>query len=146
MKPSELLAKAQKQRIATDAGAAMHSRLQRVMIDEKIGQGDDDLIAKIKKNTDLIPFFDATSRVEIPIAGYINEKFISRRIDSMIIDDAQKIITFLDYKTDVDKTKLRDKYLSQMNEYFLLLTAAFPNYKINGFILWTNDFELEKII
>jgi ATP-dependent helicase/nuclease subunit A len=89
-------------------------------------------------------FFSDDSRAEAPIAGFISGKFISRRIDRLVITDGE--ILFLDYKTDVDKTARIDSYKKQLNEYAELLRGAYPSRKISGYILWLKDWSLERIV
>ena len=117
-------------KIATDTGKKMHTKMQGIIISD----------------TALTHFFTPNSKSEVPIAGHINGKFISRRIDRLIIDDTNKTIDILDYKTDTNKTAFIDKYTAQINEYATLLRDIYPNYTIRGYILWLHDFELTKII
>lgn len=130
---------------ATTHGTQMHARLQNVVIDGNITRGDSELVEKIQNVPDLLPFFTPNSRVEVPIAGTINNRFISRRIDRMVIDDISKNIDVLDYKTDTDYNVFRDKYISQLREYVTLLRTIYPDYTIGAYILWTHDFSLEKL-
>ncbi|MCL2749359.1 MAG: hypothetical protein FWE50_04785 [Alphaproteobacteria bacterium] len=144
MKLSEILAEKSRQKFATEHGTEIHRRLQFVFLDGSNAHGDSDLVEKIRKNPEIVSFFDKNSRAEVPIAGYVNGKFVSRRIDRLKI--TPEVIKFLDYKTDTDKTAFRDKYIAQIKEYTTLLHAAYPNHTIHGSILWTHDWELEKII
>lgn len=134
-----------KQKFATDAGTEMHSKMQKILIDDTLEIGDNTLIQKIKLKSELLQFFGKNSRVEVPIAGILHKKFASRRIDRLVKNDAEKTIIFLDYKTDSNKVLFRDKYVSQMKEYFELLQKTHPDYSICGFILWLHDFTLEKV-
>ncbi len=128
-----ILARYQHQKSATDAGVTMHKKLEFARTDDEI----------IKSHPELLPFFGPNAKTEVPIAGYINGKFISRRIDRMV-RNTDKIL-FMDYKTDTDKTRFYDQYVAQIREYSALLRAAYPGHNVHGFILWTNDFTLEEI-
>src|SRR5574344_1244952 len=86
----------------TAHGTQMHGRLQHLIIDGPNTRGDSGLVPLIQRNTDLVPFFAPNSRVEVPIAGTINNRFISRRIDRLCVDDDAKSISILDYKTDIN--------------------------------------------
>lgn len=130
---------------ATATGTKMHARLQRVFIDGSNTTGDADLISKISQNHEIAYLFAPSSQTEVPIAGIINSKFISRRIDRLIIDDQKKVIKILDYKTDTSHDTYHDIYVAQIREYASLLHAIYPDYKITGYILWTHDFSLEKV-
>ncbi|MCL2538007.1 MAG: hypothetical protein FWF34_01915 [Alphaproteobacteria bacterium] len=141
---SDFLKSHESQKHATDAGTVMHKRLQHVIIDGQGAQGDAMLAKKITAQPKIARFFASGARTEVPIAGKIREKFISRRIDRMIISDTE--IEFLDYKTDTDKSARRDLYAAQMAEYAALLRAAFPGRAVRGYILWLSDWELEKIV
>ncbi len=129
----EILNTAIRKKFATDAGTAMHRRLQCVTTDDEI----------IKSHPELAPFFGPNAKTEVPIAGVINSKFISRRIDRLI--HTGDTIIFLDYKSDTDKFARHENYVAQIHEYSALLHAAYPDAIIRGFILWTNDFTLEEI-
>lgn len=142
---SDLISNRKSQKFAIEQGLAMHAKMQHIVIDGDNEAGDPVLIEKIKSKPELIQYFNRASRVEVPIAGRIKDKFISRRIDRLIINDDSKSIVFIDYKTDLDKNALREKYIVQMREYAYLLRDIYPNYSVSGLILWLNDFTLEKI-
>lgn len=120
--------------------------MQGIIISDTTPHGDAEIRTKIAQHPELTHFFATNSKPEVPIAGHINGKFISRRIDRLIIDDTNKTIDILDYKTDTNKTAFIDKYTAQINEYATLLRDIYPNYTIRGYILWLHDFELTKII
>ncbi len=133
------------QKYATNVGNIMHHKLEFVMIDSDARVGDLALIGEIEKHTELLPFFVRNAQTEVPIAGYLQGVFVSRRIDRMVIDDKNKIISVMDYKTDTDRLENRDKYKKQLSEYKTLLQEVYPGYKIYGYILWLHDWCLEKI-
>lgn len=138
---------AKNKEFATQTGTKMHAILQHVVVDDVVGNnGSAEIIEIIQKHKDLKRFFVANAKTEVPIAGYINGRLISRRIDRMIIDHTAKTIDFIDYKTDIDQNTFIDQYKHQLNEYKKLLQSAYPDYKINGYILWVHDWELLKII
>ena len=122
----DLISEQEKQKYAIKQGTVMHNRLQFVVIDGDACSGDDDLVIEIKKHKDLLPFFVKESRTEVPIAGIIKNKFYSRRIDRLVIDDENKNIKILDYKTDVSHTENREKYIVQLSEYRILLSKIYP--------------------
>lgn len=135
------------QDFATSAGVSMHSRMQHVFFDvDGNSSGDKDITAKIGKNPELVEYMGKKSRTEVPIAGYINGRFISRRIDRLYINNDKKQIVVLDYKTDIDKGRFHDKYLEQLREYNVLLVNAYPDFKVTCKILWLNDFTLETVV
>ena len=133
------------QRFATTAGTKMHAALRKVTIDGTHSTGEPDLIAKITGVPLLAKFFCAESKTEVPIAGTINGRFISRRIDRLFIDSQKKTVTILDYKTDQDRTAFYNSYVAQIREYATLLQAVYPEHIITAYILWTHDFSLENI-
>lgn len=141
----DILNQCERTRFATDAGTQMHKRLQRVTIDGDKTSGDPDVVARISAKSELLPFFCVSAKTEVPIAGMIKGRFVSRRIDRLLVNTLDKTISVLDYKTDINKTINRDKYIAQVHEYVALLHAVYPDYAIKGYILWTNDFSLEKI-
>ena len=131
---------------ATGVGTKMHVLLQHIVIDGDIVHGNQDIIQKIKSNPELVRFFTPKSRTEVPIAGTVNGRFVSRRIDRLNIDDENRVIDILDYKTDVNPDAFYLSYVAQISEYAQLLRATYPAYTINCYILWTHDFSLEKIV
>lgn len=127
-------------KIATDIGTKMHARLQHTD-----STSSTDLAERMFTNPTLRRLFDSASQTEVPIAGIINGRFISRRIDRIRINHTDKIIEILDYKTDIAPENYRTKYILQIREYANLVHKLYPDYKIICYILWTHDFSLEQI-
>lgn len=142
----DFLIGAKNKEFATTNGTKMHAVLQHVIIDDDICCGDNDIIKTIKNKTELLPFFTKNAQTEVSIAGIINGIFISRRIDRLLINHNAKTIDFIDYKTDISKNEFIEKYKRQLTEYAQLLKSAYPEHKINGYILWLHDWKLQKII
>ena len=134
------------QKYATQSGTNTHLLLKHIIIDEDIQIGDKNIINQIKANQKLCKFFTKNAKTEVSIAGIVNNIFISRRIDRLLIEDSTKTIYFIDYKTDTDKSLFIDKYNKQLKEYAQLLKSAYPEHKIIGYILWVQDWDLEQII
>jgi ATP-dependent exoDNAse (exonuclease V) beta subunit len=141
----EIISEQTRTKYATKCGTDMHTQLQRITIDETGDAGNPDLINKIKSNPQLVRFFSAQSKTEVPIAGTIKNKFISRRIDRLCIDKQKKHIDIIDYKTDTAPDAYRAKYIAQIKEYAELLSAIYLDFSIDGYILWTHDFSLEQV-
>lgn len=131
---------------ATDTGTKIHNKMRQIVIDQNTMRGAPDLCEKISANPDLLRFFTPKSRTEVPIAGKINGRFISRRLDRIVTDDTTKSVYVLDYKTDISKSKFRQEYVKQIQEYISLLRDIYPSYTIHGYILWLHDFSLDKIV
>ena len=131
---------------ATQNGTEMHLLLKHIVIDNNAEIGDKNIIDKIKQYPEIMRFFTKNTKTEVAIAGVVNNIFISRRIDRLLIDSTNKIVEFIDYKTDTDKSLFIDKYKKQLHEYAQLLKSAYPEYKITGYILWVQDWNLEKIV
>ncbi|MBO5695993.1 MAG: hypothetical protein J6S06_00595 [Alphaproteobacteria bacterium] len=142
---SEILSRVDSTKIATQTGTQMHNRLMGIKIDGKSTTGDEELIQKISAVPGLSQYFGPLSRPEVPIAGFIGSVFVSRRIDRLYINDADKIIVVLDYKTDTDKTAFYSKYVAQLHEYITLLRQIYSDYDISARILWTHDWTLETV-
>lgn len=142
----DLLVQREKKAFATNAGTLMHSKLQRIIIDTDTERGDIDLIQKIKSLDILLKFFKKSARTEVPVAARQNGQIVSRRIDRVIVNSDAKTVLFLDYKTDLNQSDFKDKYIYQMNEYAGILRNIYPDYSVSGFILWLHDWELEKIV
>ncbi|MCL2017404.1 MAG: UvrD-helicase domain-containing protein [Alphaproteobacteria bacterium] len=141
---SDIITARESRKYAIEAGEKIHRQLSHILIDGDDTNGDAKLIEKIRTHPEIARFFEKNSRAEVPVAGFVNGKFISRRIDRMIV--TSDIIEFVDFKTDTDKTIHRDKYTAQVAEYEALLRTAFPNRTIHGYILWLHDWELESFI
>ncbi len=139
---AEFLSKKSGAKIATDHGTDIHRQLQFLQL------GDDtELAKKIKSDPELSRFWGLTSRAEVPVAGFVSGKFYSKRIDRLVFinDGAGQKILFIDYKTDTNRMR-RGDYENTMKIYATLLGAAYPDSKIFGFILWLNNWQLEKIV
>lgn len=143
---TEFLNEAKNKEYAIATGTQSHTVLQHIIVDANYTSGAPNIIQIIKTRPDLQPFFTNTAQNEVPIAGEIHGHFVSRRIDKLLINKATKTINFIDYKTDTDKSAYIDKYKKQLQEYAELLHSAYPEYKINGYILWLHDWVLDKII
>lgn len=132
---------------ATDTGTAFHKKMQFVVVDDEHGdKGDKEIIENIRSHPDLMPYFVASAKTEVPIAGEVDGKFWTMRIDRLLIDDKAKEIVFVDYKTDTNKTERIDHYKEQFYKYATLLRSAYPEYKVTGYILWKQDWTLDKLI
>ena len=141
----DLIAESRARKFATDAGTHMHERLRKITIDGQNISGDTTLAEKIINLDGCAKYFTPAAKTEVPIAGTINGKFISRRIDRMIIDNATQTICSLDYKTDINPDAFRYKYIAQLREYRELLKAVFPGHAISAAILWTHNWQLENL-
>ena len=84
----EMLTEYDNKKYATDTGSAMHQKMRFVnRLDDA-----DDIIKQIKSRPELAIFFTENAQTEVPVAAIINGKFVSRRIDRMIVDDENKIV------------------------------------------------------
>ncbi len=131
---------------ATNRGKDIHAKLSRIIFHNGNFCGDSDIVAHIKNNPELCEIMGVLSQSEVPIAGYINGTFLSRRIDKLYVNEKIKKIVVLDYKTDANKNLYREKYRVQLTEYRELLKQIYPDFNIVCKILWLNDFTLENII
>lgn len=134
-----------RQEYATAAGRKLHKQLQKIFFGSN-DVYDNELANKIKSVPDLIEIMGPLSRTEVPIAGFIDGHFISRRIDRLYVNEKAKKIVVLDYKSDINKNLFLKKYKEQLTEYHELLKQIYKDFKIECKILWTNDFTLENII
>lgn len=132
-------------KFATDAGTVAHARMQRIVIDGDVLRGDAEIVARVRNRVDLMPFFCSHALTEVPVAGYIRGKFISRRIDRMVVNDNDKTVLIMDYKTDVNPDNLRNAYHAQVREYIELVRQIYPGYSVRGYILWLHNFVLENV-
>lgn len=133
------------QKHATDAGTHMHDLLRQIKIDGAVQSGDADIVSRLLRLPELLPLFLSAAKTEVPVAGIVRGKFVSRRFDRMLIDWAGRCVYILDYKTDTDKNVYHDKYIAQLREYTELARQIYPDYKISAQILWTHDWTVESI-
>ncbi len=145
-KISDLMTKIASSEYATTIGRNMHIQMQRVFYTPNGWVGNKDLINHISHIPELREFMGELSRTEVPVAGTINGKFISRRIDRLYVNYDTKKVVILDYKTDMDKKLFFEKYREQLKEYYELLKQIYSGFDIECKILWLNDFTLENII
>ena len=132
-------------KFATDAGTAAHARMRHIVIDGDVLRGDAETVARVRNRVDLMPFFGSHALTEVPVAGRIRGKFISRRIDRMVVNESDKTVLIMDYKTDVNPDNLRDAYYAQVREYIELVRQIYPGYSVRGYILWLHNFVLENV-
>lgn len=141
----ELLNAHESQHFATDVGTRMHAKMQCITISDNETHGDADIIANIKSHPELLPFFAPAAMTEVPVAGTIRGRFVSRRIDRMVVNHDAKTVLIMDYKTNVNPDAFRNLYHAQVGEYMDLLCMIYPGCDVRGFILWTHDFSLERV-
>lgn len=122
-------------------GTAMHKHLQ--FIDANTPGILADAFVRFPQ---LVQMFGNGSKAEVSIAGYVNGRFVSRRIDRLHIDSATKTINVLDFKTDSNKEFRMSHYEQQLGEYKQLLQDAYPDYQVQCYILWTHDWTLVQVI
>ena len=135
------------QDFAMKSGTDMHAKLKKIFFDVNGGvSGDADIAAKLAHNKELIEYMGPLSRTEVPIAGYLDARFKSLRIDRLYLNDQTKQIVIIDYKTDLDKEKFHREYIAQLKGYQRLLTDAYPGFSVAAKILWLNDFTLENVV
>ena len=141
----EFLAEYDNTQCATKRGTEMHDKMRAIRIENGELCGDDEVVENIKKHPELMRFFGENSRAEVPVAAEINGHFISRRIDRLVIDDENRSVYIIDYKTDTDKDTLHQKYVTQVQEYVTIIKKIYPKYNVSGYILWLHDWTLESI-
>ena len=137
----DILTKYDKDQYAKDTGSQMHKKMRFV----NMLNADDEVVKQIKSRPDLAVFFTDNARCEVPIATMEDGKLLSRRIDRMVVDDDNKIVYILDYKTDIDKNTFHANYVAQVQEYVAIIKKIYPEYKVYGYILWLHDWSLEKL-
>ncbi|MDR0967795.1 MAG: hypothetical protein LBL75_03150 [Rickettsiales bacterium] len=137
-KLTEFLQKKESEKFAMNTGKKIHHELQFLQLTD-----DTKVAKKIRDNEFLSQFWEPGSRAEVPISGFVNGHFYSKRIDRMVVLD--KDILFFDYKTDTTRIR-REDYKKTIEIYAKLLKSAYPDYNIQGYILWLHDWGLENII
>lgn len=143
--PMEIIATRRKMQYATDAGTRMHDILRRITIGPTDTSNYPEIVAKIMSCPGAAEYFTNDAQTEVPIAGRINGKFISRRIDRMVIDHTNRRIKIMDYKTDTHPEQMRGKYITQLHEYCDIMHEIYHDFKITAVILWTHDWHMEYV-
>ncbi|MBO4626083.1 MAG: hypothetical protein J5679_02285 [Alphaproteobacteria bacterium] len=141
----KLLTKYDNTQFATQNGTEMHRKMRALCMKSGALVGDTSIVENINKRPELLGFFGAGSMAEVPVAAIINGKFVSRRIDRMVVDDKNRIVHIIDYKTDTDKAAFRSVYVVQVQEYISIIKKIYPKYRVCGYILWLHDWTLEKL-
>ena len=141
----ELLTEYDNSQYATQNGTEMHNKMRALRVVDGELIGDDEIVQNIKNRPEIARFFVPNSRVEVPVAAIINGCFTSRRIDRMVVDDDNRVIHIVDYKTDVNKDVFHQKYIAQLREYITIVKKIYPKYSVVGHILWLHDWTLEKL-
>ena len=111
-----ILSDIEKQKFATSTGKQTHAILQ-YYSGSNTKNLDNELYKKFSTNKELDKFFCADSKAEVPVAGYINGRFVSRRIDRLATNHDDKTVYILDYKTDSDKNVFHDKYVATRDRH-----------------------------
>ncbi|MBO4700801.1 MAG: hypothetical protein J5620_03590 [Alphaproteobacteria bacterium] len=145
-KIQDLINAKSRQEYATTAGRAMHTQMQHIFYTGHGWVGNANITKRISGISELMEYMGVLSRTEVPIAGTVNGKFISRRIDRLYVNNDTKKVVVLDYKTDADKNLFYKKYCEQLTEYYELLKQIYKGFNIECKILWLGDFTLENII
>ena len=134
------------QDFATSHGINVHAQLSKIVYQNNQFIGNQNIISRITSNQELSEIMGSLSRAEVPVAGYVNGVFLSRRIDRLYVNPNTKTVIILDYKTDTNKETNYEKYRAQLSEYYKLVKQIYPDFNVMCKILWTNDFTLENII
>ena len=128
-KISDLINKISRSEYATATGRSMHAQMQGVFYGVEGWVGDKNIINSISQIPELKEIMGPLSRTEVPLAGIVNGKFISRRIDRLYVNNYTKKVVVLDYKTDVDKKLFSEKYREQLTEYYELLKQIYNGFE-----------------
>ena len=147
MKLNDIINQIQHEKFATQTGAHVHVAMRHVVLgDDGDSCGDAELVARVRAHSELVPLFHVDAQTEVPVAGYINGTFISRRIDRMRVFDDTRRVVFVDYKTDVNPDNTGDRYRRQLTEYAQLLAEIYPDYQIEGYILWLHNWMVTPVV
>ena len=97
-----------------------------------------------KEHCDL---FSQNSKSEVPIIGEVDGKFISAKIDRLVVKEDKVLI--VDFKTNRPAAKILtdvpDIYLKQMATYKTLLKNIYPDKNVETYLLWTNTCNMMKV-
>ena len=88
-KIENILLEQEKTKYATETGLYQHMKMKSICTETN--DGDSELQERIKKNPILERFFNKDARTEVPIAGYINEKFVSRAPEAKVQEERDKL-------------------------------------------------------
>ena len=82
---------------ATTTGTDVHTRMSKIKFQNGGFVGDKEIVSKIKTNAELCEIMGPLSRAEVPLAGYIDGTFLSRRVDRLYVNRNTKTTRILHY-------------------------------------------------
>lgn len=104
-------------------------------------------ILKLYDNETFAFIFGPDSYAEVPVAGEIDGRIVSARLDRLYVG-ADRIIV-VDFKTNrpaaAELTDVAPLYLKQLTAYRRLVEKIYPQKPVETYILWTNSANLMKI-
>ena len=81
--------------------------------------------------------------------GISDGKFISGQIDRLIVDEKEKKVIVVDFKTNRPAASnindVPQAYITQLAVYKNLMKQIYKDMDIETYILWTNTLKLMKI-
>lgn len=103
----------------------------------------------ILNHPDYSVIFGTGSQAEVPLTGMVGDKLLSGQIDRLLVDQAQKKIWIIDYKTNrpppLEEKDVPEIYRNQMRSYKQALTEIYPDYNIVCLLLWTDGARLTEL-
>lgn len=101
-------------------------------------------VIAIVENPEFAELFSSHSRAEVPVVGEINGRYMSGRVDRLVVRERDVLV--VDYKTDHNVPNgIPTAYQEQMQAYKTLLQAIFPHKIIRGYILWISKAEMVEV-
>ncbi len=106
-----------------------------------------DEVVALLHDDDYAPLFSDLGRAEVPVAGEINGKQYSARIDRLFVDNEHVMI--VDYKSNVIPPTTIEAipaaYIEQLSVYRALIQHVYPEKRITCALLWTAETRMMKI-
>ena len=97
-------------------------------------------------NPELSHLFTQNSLCEVDISGHIDGVSYLGRIDRLVIDDQNKKVWLVDYKTGQKKSNAVESYAQQLSLYKSLAEPLYPSHTIVAGIIWTNLNQFEVFV
>ena len=97
----------------------------------------------------LARFFGPGTQAEVRITGQVDAKPAFGQIDRLHVDEAQRRVRILDYKTNrPPPAKAQDVsrvYLAQLRAYATLVASLYPGFTVETYLFWTHNTHLMQI-
>lgn len=105
-------------------------------------------IMSLLENPRFKDIFGTASRAEVAVAGVVDGKIISAQLDRLVVLPDKVMV--VDFKTNrpaaEDIASTPPVYIKQLQTYTRLMQEIYPTKAVEGYILWTNETRLMRVV